>query len=84
MSFEKKKIAERPQSITSLESERKIGMSTDKRTEEKIETTTDEGDRNSDLSYLESQPQLKRTLKARHLAVGKFINHHDIVTHLRS
>ncbi|KAI7893228.1 amino acid permease/ SLC12A domain-containing protein [Mucor mucedo] len=35
----------------------------------KLEMTADEGDKFSDISNLESQPQLKRTLKARHLAM---------------
>lgn len=59
MDSEKRQVVERPQSVSSFKEETKI------------ETLTDESDRISS-SYIESQeqPQLKRTLKARHLAVS--------------
>lgn len=59
MDTEKRQVFEKgPQSVTSFKEETKI------------ETLTDESDRIS-ASYIESQeqPQLQRTLKARHLAV---------------
>lgn len=70
MDIEKKNEVERPQSISSFKSGGKYEMSIHESPRGKLEMTADEGDKFSDISNLESQPQLKRTLKARHLAVG--------------
>lgn len=65
MDSEKREVVQRPPSIYS------------QKEETKIETVSDDNDR---ISSIESQqsggPQLKRSLKSRHLAVSESVNLH--------